>query len=131
MQEIELEHPNTDPDKEKLVDKVENMMVYAEPILERFPKFARYNRVSDIIKCMDTIMELAIEADKKYYKKTTLQSIDVQIEILRRYVRISKRRKHISENTYGVWSKKVDELGKMLGGWMKSQGDKNQDKGNS
>ena len=120
MEEIELEHPVADPDKDKAIDKIEDMMVYAEPILQKFPKYARFHRVTDIVRCMDRMMEIAVEADKKYYKKTTLQSLDVEVERLRRYVRISLRLKYISHRTYKTWAEKIDEVGKMVGGWIKA-----------
>ena len=118
MEEIELDYPDSDPNKDKVVDKMESMMVYAEPILQKYPKFARFNLVTDIIRCMDRIMETAVEAEKKYFKKTTLQTLDVDVERLRRYVRISLRLKYISHRTYKVWSEKVNEVGRMVGGWI-------------
>ena len=124
MEEIELEHPIADPNKDKAVDKIEDMMVYAEPILQKYPKYARFNLVTDIVRCMDRMMEIAVEADKKYFKKTTLQSLDVEVERMRRYVRISLRLKYISHRTYRLWSEKVNEIGKMVGGWIKANYEK-------
>lgn len=65
-------------------------------------------------------MERTIEANKKYYKKTTLQELDVEIDKLRKYVRLSYRLKYIDFKKYKQWSEKVNEIGRMLGGWMAS-----------
>lgn len=35
------------------------------------------------------LLERIIEANKKYYKKTTLQELDVEVEKLKAYVRLS------------------------------------------
>ena len=97
-----------------------DMIEYAEPVLNQYPKYERYGRVLDIKRCMDTMMERAIEANKKYYKKTTLQELDVAIEKLRNYIRLSYRLKFINYKKYQYWSGLTNEIGKMLGKWMQS-----------
>lgn len=71
-------------------------------------------------KILYKAMERTIEANKKYYKKTTLQELDVEIDKLRKYVRLSYRLKYIDFKKYKQWSEQVNEIGRMLGGWMAS-----------
>ena len=61
-----------------------------------------------------------IEAQKKYYKKTTLQDMDVEIATIRAYLRLSFQLGFLPMKKYEVWSGMVVEIGKMLGGWLKS-----------
>lgn len=120
MEEIEMEHPEGDTSELRILNKIIDMMEYAEPILNQYPKYERYGRVLDIKRCMDDMMERTIEANKKYYKKTTLQELDVAIDKLRHYIRLSYRLKFINFQKYKTWSGKTNEIGKMLGAWMQS-----------
>ena len=52
---------------------------YAYSALAQFPKSEKFALVVDIKRCMDLILERIIEGNKKYYKKTTLQELDVEI----------------------------------------------------
>lgn len=105
----------------KILQKTFDMMEYAYLALAQYPKGERFALCADIKRCMDTILERIIEANKKYYKKTTLQELDVEIEKLRAYIRLSYKLGFLPLKKYDVWSGMVDEMGRMLGGWIKSQ----------
>lgn len=96
------------------------MTKYGYQALQQFPKSEKFALVVDIKRCMHLILERAIEAQKKYYKKTTLQELDVEIMKLKAFLRLSQELGFLSFRKYEVWSKMVVEIGKMLGGWMKS-----------
>ena len=49
-----------------------------------------------------------------------LYDADVELVILRYYIRIAYDQEYISGHTYGVAAKKLTEIGKMLGGFIKS-----------
>lgn len=104
----------------KLEQKITDMMLYAYPVLQNFPKSEKFALVADIKRIMDTLLERCIEAEKKYTKKTTLQEMDVCVAKLKVYIRLSHNLRYINDHTYQVWSEKVVEIGKMLGGWLKS-----------
>ena len=115
------EEPQVNPTEEfKLLQKILDMMEYAYVALKQFPKSEKYALATDIKHCMDEILGYAIEARKHYYKKTTLQNMDVEIAKLRVYIRLSYRLRFIDMQKYEVWSEQVNEIGKMLGGWMKT-----------
>lgn len=79
---------------------------------------------------MDRIMELEVTAQKRYFKKTTLTDLDVNLTILRYYIRLSRDLGFLPLKKYEVWSEKLVEIGKMLGGWIKSVNGGTADKGN-
>lgn len=103
-----------------IVQKVFDMMEYAYPALAQYPKGEKFALVTDIKRSMDTMLERVIEAQKKYYKKTTLQELDVEIAKLKAYLRLSHQLRFLPTKKYEVWSSMVVEIGKMLGGWLKS-----------
>ena len=120
MEEVQVEKQDGDKDPLLILGKIEDMMLYAYPVLNAYPKYERFVLAADIKRCMDQAMERIIEANKKYYKKTTLQELDVEIDKLRKYIRLSYKLKYIDYKKYKHWGELVNEIGRMLGGWMAS-----------
>lgn len=77
---------------------------------------------SEIKGSMYRLLRLIVEANKKYHKKTTAQNIDIELEILRTFIRLAadKNLKYLPLNKYENWAKMLNEIGRMLGGWMKT-----------
>jgi hypothetical protein len=96
------------------------MMQYAYGALAQYPKSEKFALVADIKKCMHRILEHEVEASKKYYKKTTLQELDVDVTILKYYIRLSHDLKFLPNKKYEIWAGMVTEIGRILGGWLKS-----------
>jgi four helix bundle protein len=105
----------------KIQQKVFDMMNYAYPALAQFPKSEKFALAVDIKRCMNQILERVIEANKKYYKKTTLQELDVEIMKLKAYTRLSYNLGFLPQKKYEIWASMSVEIGKMVGGWIKSQ----------
>ena len=101
--------------------RIYDMILYAYPALEQMPKSQKFSLAQDMKHCMDKIMRLTISANKKYTKRTTLQELDVEIAALKIYLRIAYDLRYIPPKKYEVWSGMMVEIGKMVGGWIKSQ----------
>ena len=104
----------------KILQKTFDMINYAYPALAQYPKGEKFALAADIKRCMDVMLERIIEANKKYYKKTTLQELDVEVEKLKAYVRLSYNLGFLPPKKYEQWSGLVVEIGRMVGGWIKS-----------
>ncbi len=104
----------------KILQKIMDMMEYGYAALAQYPKSEKFALVTDIKHSMDIMLERTIEAKKKYYKKTTLQELDVEIMKLRAYLRLSFRLGFLPMKKYEIWSGQAVEIGKMLGGWLKT-----------
>lgn len=104
----------------KILQKICDMMDYAYPALAQFPKSEKFALVTDIKRSMDSLLERCIEAQKKYHKKTTLQDMDVEIMKIQIYIRLAYQLGFLPPKKYEVWSEKIVEIGKMLGGWLKA-----------
>ncbi len=107
-------------DELKILQKTFDMMKYAYPALAQYPKGEKFALAADIKRCMDTILERIIEANKRYYKKTTLQELDVAVEKLKAYIRLSYSLGFLPPKKYEIWSGLAAEIGRMAGGWIKS-----------
>ena len=104
----------------KILQKIFDMIGYAYPALAQYPKSEKFGLVTDVKRLLDEMLELTIEAQKKYYKKTTLQDLDVCVAKLKAYLRLSFNLRFLPAKKYEVWSGMVVEIGKMLGGWLKT-----------
>lgn len=69
---------------------------------------------------MWALLRLIVLCNKRYYKKTTLQDLDVELDLLRCHVRIAQSLGYLDFKKYEHWAKLNDEIGRMLGGWLKS-----------
>jgi len=104
----------------KVLQKVQDLMEYSYPILHQFPKAEKFSFAQDIRHCMNTLLELTITEDKKYTKKTTIENMDIENEKLKIYIRVAYTLRYIDKHRYSVWEGKVVEIGKMIGGLLKS-----------
>ena len=105
-----------------LLQKIYDMILYGNICLKQFPKSERYVLAEDIRKSMYRLLELSVRLNKKYYKKTTLQDTDTELEVLRTFIRLSadKEMKYLSIKKYENWSKMLNEIGRIIGGLQKS-----------
>ena len=104
----------------KLLQKVQDMMKYAYPILHQYPKVEKFSLANDIRHTMNMILEYTITEDKKYTKTTTLEKLDIENEKLKIYIRVAFNLRYIDKHRYSVWEAKVVEIGRMIGGLLKS-----------
>jgi len=80
-------------------------------------KFSLGQRMKDA--CLE-ILDAIIEANAVRDKKAALQTANKHLERLRIYTRLAYDLKVIGMKKYEVLSKYSDEIGRMIGGWMKS-----------
>lgn len=106
----------------KILQKTYDMIQYGYICLRQFPKSEKHTLAAEIKQSMYRLLKLIITANKKYYKKTTLQEIDVELEFLRYMIRLSAdtELRFLPFKKYENWLKMLNEIGRMLGGWIKS-----------
>lgn len=101
--------------------KVEDMIAYGYACLRHFPKTERHTLAADIKVCMYRVLRLVIASAKRYFKKTTLSDLDVELEMLKSLVRLAKDLAFLPFKQYENWQTLNVEIGKMVGGWIKNQ----------
>lgn len=99
------------------------LIFYTESILEKYPKCERFAIVTTIKNTTYEGMKEILSAFKVYTKEEKLHELnilDTDLKMLKVMIRLSYKRKYISSKNYGAWSKKIANIGNLLGGWMKS-----------
>ncbi|MBQ6960888.1 MAG: four helix bundle protein [Clostridia bacterium] len=121
-------------DGQYCLKKVEEMIALAYDIIPHWPPVFRYSRGERIFNLLFEMQELCVAGHLKYFKKTTLQDLDIKNHQLRLAVRGARRkaytdkgnnRKHLlTPGAYEQWAKLSLETGCLIGGWMESVKDK-------
>ena len=99
-------------------------MLYGMGALKQYPNSEKFVLAADTRKSMYRMVELIVTCNKKYTKKTTLQQLDIELDVLRMKVRIGMKSGFLPFRKYENWAKKLDEIGKLLGGWMRAEAKK-------
>ena len=104
--------------------------------LNHWPRHEKYGLSQLVRATAYELFDYITEAQKRYYKKTTLTNLDIAHERLRMqlwlayelgYFRFSdgaptERSPHeIEGQRYAAISRHVDEIGCMIGGWIKAE----------
>lgn len=104
---------------QKYVDLIE----YGYRLLIKYPKYEKYALVSEIRRNMYQSLKYILYANKianKYNRLDILNRLDAEIAMQSFFVRFSYKNKYINTSNYYEWSKRLEEIGKILGGWIKS-----------
>ena len=104
----------------KIRQKCEDMIGYGYIALQQFPKSEKHTLVADIKRSMFRLLEQIIICNKKYFKKTTMQDLDVELDLLSSFIRLAMTLNFLPFKKYETWSIYLNEIGKMIGGWQKS-----------
>lgn len=106
----------------KIWQKTFDMAIYGKKCLKQFPKEERHVMAAEIRQGIYRMMQLIVRANKARNKTSLLLELDTEIEVLRAMLRLASdpEFRYLPIKKYEIWSKQLNEIGRMLGGWMKS-----------
>lgn len=102
-----------------IYQKIYDLIVYSMPIVNRLPKSQRFVLGQRMQNSMLNIASLIVKANKLRSKQNVLYEIDIELEQLRLLIRVAKDMKYLPMRKYENHSQKVDEIGRLLGAWIK------------
>jgi four helix bundle protein len=97
-----------------------DLIIYSFPIINRFPRDQRFVLGQQIENSMLEIAKMIVHVNKLKQKKMRLFEIDVELEKLRLLIRLAKDLKMMTISKYGHHCERMDEIGRLLGGWIKT-----------
>jgi hypothetical protein len=103
-----------------IYQKMYDYILYAYPIISRFPKQQRFVLGQRIEVVMLEIAERIVQANKLRNKRPVLFEIDILLEKLKLLIRLAKDLGMVSVRQYGLHCERLDEIGRLLGGWLKA-----------
>ena len=70
---------------------------------------------------MYTLLEPLIRAKYTKNRQRLLEEANLTLEILRFQMRLAKDLQCLKVNSYGFAAKSIDEIGRLVGGWLRSR----------
>lgn len=116
------------------LQKIEDLLDRADRVLPRWPALYRYSHGEKLYKLLDEMESLCVAANKKYFKKTTLQDLDIknaqlQLLVFRLYKTTyqdgkGNPKRLLTDGQHAEWKALTVEIGSLIGGWMKAEKEK-------
>lgn len=106
-----------------IYEKVTNLIIYSKGLLNKYPKSERFDLCADIKNTLYQLIEMVIFAWKEknsFERIKILNRIDSKLYLLKTLTRLSYEFKYITDKNYMTWNIHISEIGKMVGGWIKS-----------
>lgn len=110
------------------LQKVDDLIGKLDDVVSRWPRLHRNTYGERLYKLLAEMEELLIAAHKKFFKKTTLQEIDIknfQVRIIIRRIakttytdKRGEKRKLITPGQHEEWVKLNLEVGAIVGAWI-------------
>ena len=109
-------------ENQTVVLKTYELLKVLIPILNKFPRSHKFTLADRIQNLVSDCLELLIEAYymPPHYKKPLLFKVNIKLEQLRYYLRLSFESGLYSSKVYRPLMQQIDEIGRMTGGWIKS-----------
>jgi four helix bundle protein len=110
------------PDQMVIFTRTYDFLSWLLPLADNFPRSQRFVVTARLQSAALNFQERIIEANSVRGKRRDekLQEADAELLKVRLYLRLCERWNWIKSGQYQHASKLVNELGRMLGGWIKS-----------
>ncbi len=116
--------PQTKQSQLLIYQKYVDLIEYAYNLLRKFPKSEKFAMAAHIKDSMYTVLKYILRANKVYNNRQLrvdmLNAIDAEIQLQKVLVRMAHKNRYISNQNYMEWSRRLDEIGRILGGWIRS-----------
>lgn len=104
-----------------VVTRTYDLILWLLPKLGKFPRDQRFLLGDRIENTLLDCLELLIEATYSREKAGILKNVNLKLEKLRFLVRISRDMRYVNIESYEFTARKIDEIGRMVGGWIKTR----------
>lgn len=103
-----------------IFSKTFDLLVWLTPVLTKFPKDQRFRLAARIDNSAFAFHEQLLLATRASDRRAVLTQADLELEKLRYYLRLAQAVKCLSFPQYEQATRLVNEIGKLLGGWLKT-----------
>jgi hypothetical protein len=90
------------------------------PQLDKFPRQRRFTVGERLEQTLLDVLEFLLEAAYTRAKQAALQRANLRLELARHLWRLAHELEVVSTRRYAHGAKLMDELGKQVGGWLRS-----------
>jgi hypothetical protein len=101
-----------------IYQKTYDFMLWLHPVVNKFPQSQRFVLGQRIeLKILDIIHSMIV-ANVLRDKSVILRQASTELDELRILIRLSKDLRFVNIKQYGVAAEKMNEIGRLLSGWM-------------
>lgn len=109
-----------------IFSKTYDLLRWLLPVTVKFPREHRFVLAAAVQETALHFQERIIEAARAADPRPGLQQADTDLTKLRLYLRLCRDLKLLSPGQYEHVARLVNEVGRLLGGWIKSRGEATQ-----
>ena len=106
-----------------IYQKYLELVYYTNDLVRKYPKSETFTLVTEIKNSLYSGLRLLLYAIKTYQQKDKLKYLsefDIELDLMKIYIRLSYKYKYISIQNYTSWSNLITDICNMLGGWINS-----------
>ncbi|MEW5939259.1 MAG: diversity-generating retroelement protein Avd [Chloroflexota bacterium] len=108
------------PNQSPIFSKTSNFLLWLLQHTEKFPKSERFRLAKRMEDAAFEFYEELIRAVKSKNKRSALLTADLELDKVRLYIRLAHSRHLTNHEQYLFAAESLTEIGKLLGGWLKS-----------
>jgi hypothetical protein len=102
-----------------VITKTYDLILWSCNHTSRFPRQHRFALGERLERSLYDLLETLIQAKYTKDRKPLLEQANLKLEILRFQIRLAKDLQCLRANSYEFASKHVEEIGRLVGGWLK------------
>jgi hypothetical protein len=111
----------TESEELVVITKTYDLILWTCNHVGRFPRNHRFGLGGRIESSLYQLLERLIAAKYTRARKELLERANLDLEILRFQMRLAKDLQCLRTSSYGFAAKAIDEIGRLVGGWMRSR----------
>ena len=96
-------------------------MLWVIPQLDKFPRTRRFTLGERLESGLLEVLELLTEAAYTRSKEAALRRANLRLEVVRHLWRLAHELEATATRQYEHGAKLIDELGRQIGGWLRSR----------
>jgi len=108
-----------------VITKAYDLILWSCNHTSKFPRNHRVVLGERIERSLYNLLETLIRAKYTKQRQRLLEEANLVLEILRFQMRLAKDLQCLKVHSYGFAAKAIDEIGRLVGGWLRSRGEEN------
>jgi hypothetical protein len=103
-----------------VVEKHYDLVRWLIPKLNKFPRDQRFLLADRIQERLLEVLEILATAMYSSDKRSDLMKVNAKLDCLRLLMRLAADLKYVNIKGYDFFCLKINDIGRMVGGWLKS-----------
>src|SRR3954452_8773002 len=104
-----------------IITKTYDLILWSCNHKSKFPRNHRFVLGERMERNLYTLLETLIRAKYTKNRQRLLEDANLTLEVLRFPMRLAKDLQCLKVNSYGFAARSIDEIGRLVGGWLRSR----------